>query len=96
MKRWHEEVPLMVRRWRMEIAKHEGMARRSLAPVPPEPDDESCHCYRGPGFMRKRRPYGCSNPRCAICHFEKLYAPKDRYNRKRLAIEFERATSGEE
>lgn len=59
-----------------------------LAPLPPE-GDELCHCYRGMGFMRKRRPYGCGRARCGICHGDKLYAPKARERKVREAIKFD-------
>lgn len=95
MKRWHEERNLMLRRWREEIHNHaddrwqKGSYRR--APIPPTVcnGDEPCHCFRGPGFMRKQRPHGCSRPRCGICHGDKHYGYKARANKKRAAIRFE-------
>lgn len=76
MRRWHEDRDLMLRRWREEIAKHEGIENyphMSLAPIPPEKCDDICHCYRGMGFLRKRSVHGCGTPRCTICHYEKFY-----------------------
>ena len=92
MRRWHSprERVIMLRRWRQEIAKHEERAQCSLAPLPPNAAGD-CHCYRGAGFMRKRRPFGCSRPRCGLCHFAKLDEPKDRYNNRRYAIFYELA-----
>lgn len=95
MKRWHQERDLMLHRWRQEIASHvgwsfgskAGYAYCALAPLPPT-GEEKCHCYRGPGFMRKRTPFGCSNPRCGICHYEK-YLPKNRGKVRREAIRFD-------
>ncbi len=70
----------MLRRWKCEREKHG---------VDPDSRDAAiCHCLLGPGFLRKRRPHGCTNPRCALCHFGKFYAPKARANKKREAIEF--------
>lgn len=98
MKRWHSERDLMVRRWRQEIASHENWSGGpeysycALAPVPPidpQPtgNGELCHCYRGPGFMRKRRAFGgCS---CFWCHCEKHIYRMQRSNIRRKAIEFE-------
>jgi hypothetical protein len=71
MRRWHEERDLMIRRWRIEIAKHEypRWGDQGLAPVPPAAcEEDACHCYRGMGFSRKRKPGDCGNPRCGICH----------------------------
>jgi hypothetical protein len=84
----------MIKRWRQEIAKHEfpKYPYLSEAPVPPD-GEEKCHCYLGPGFMRKRRPYGCTVPRCGICHYEK-HLPKNRANEKRAAILFEIEAEG--
>lgn len=90
----------MIRRWREEIAQHEQYQNRpgyrrynhyDLAPVPPVlcGAEAPCHCYAGPGFMRKRTAFGCGNPRCGICHYEKFYLPKDRFNKRREAVLFE-------
>jgi hypothetical protein len=84
MKRWHVERPLMLRRWQLEKEKHTDNGEIV----------GDCHCLRGPGFMRKRRPYGCHRPRCKLCHWEKLY-PQPRGPKKRAEIEFERIASGE-
>ena len=59
------------------------------APVPPPACDvDSCHCFKGAGFFRKRKPFDCGNPRCEACHSGK-WDNKDRYNVRRKAIEFE-------
>jgi hypothetical protein len=100
VRRWHEERPLMLRRWRQEIAIHEawlgagetGYSYCALAPLPPT-SDEKCHCYRGPGFLRKRKPHDCGNPRCGCCHYAK-FQPKNRANVKREAIRFELEVAG--
>lgn len=76
----------MLRRWREEISKHEGYLQGYLAPVPPDKNINSCHCYKGMGFLRKRSPYDCGNPRCTVCHFDKYYNKKNRNNIKRKAI----------
>jgi hypothetical protein len=85
MKRWHEDLPLMLRRWAVEKEKH-----RFFGDV-----GEDCHCFRGPGLMRKRRPYACRRPRCMLCHGEKLYPP-GRGAKKRAAIEFELFATAED
>ena len=76
MRRWHSprERVIMLRRWRLEIAKHEDDPFGS-APLPPVAEGGACHCYRGMGFLRKRKPYDCGNPRCGICHFDVLVDP---------------------
>lgn len=95
MRRWAEERPLMLRRWRQELANHgrwhggdgdypwEGLAPPSCAA------DVDCHCANGIGTMRKNRPYGCSQPRCWLCHYDKFCVPKARANKKRAAVAFE-------
>jgi hypothetical protein len=85
MKRWQEDLPLMLRRWDEEKRKH-----CEIGDVGGE-----CHCFRGPGFMRKRRPYGCTRPRCMLCHAEKLY-PQARGAKKRAAIDFELVATAED
>lgn len=93
MQRWHSsrERALMLRRWRQEISIHEysGSNSRSpfaLSPVPPT-GTEKCHCYKGMGFLRKRKPLDCGKSRCLTCHFEKYYPPKARHTIKRHAIQ---------
>lgn len=71
MRRWHQEREIMLRRWRQELAKHEGL-RPARVSIPPDGDAETCHCYRGMGFMGKRRPFGCGRPHCLLCHRDKL------------------------
>lgn len=97
MRRWHQERNLMLRRWRQELANHSSeygqkYAHCYLAP-PADANGVGCHCSRGIGVMRKTRPYGCGNPRCGICHYDKWDAPGAqnyaRATRKRTAIEFE-------
>jgi hypothetical protein len=89
MRRWHtpRERAIMLRRWRQEIAKHEDDPF-GYAPLPPV-GEEFCHCYRGMGFLRKRKPHDCGRPRCWLCHGEKFYAAKARAKNQRDAIEFE-------
>jgi hypothetical protein len=89
MRRWHAERVLMLRRWQMEIGEHEDMEYMTLAPIPPRSCDERCHCYRGPGFMRKRRPYTCGKPRCGICKPGKVWGRKARATKLRKAIDYE-------
>lgn len=79
----------MLRRWRMELAKHSsGFSYGSLAP-PSAAEGVDCHCARGIGTMRKSKPFDCGNPQCCICHWEKYWLPKCRAERKRRAIRFE-------
>jgi len=56
MKRWHTEIELMRKRWKVEREKHRLDG------------NVNCHCLRGPGTMRKRRPWGCCRSRCKLCH----------------------------
>ncbi len=83
MRRWHSEVALMHRRWRMEMEKHDYDWR-----CPPT-DKDACHCASGIGSVRKKKPFDCGNPRCGICHGEKFFEPKRRANIKRAAIEYD-------
>lgn len=97
MRRWHAERDLMLRRWKNEIAQHGGYEGYRIylgnsyleVPLPPVVCDDSCHCFAGPGFFRKRKPFDCGNPRCGMCHSEKFWAPKARANKKRAAIQYE-------
>lgn len=87
MRRWHQERDLMLRRWRQELAKHEGFPQMALAPPSLAPSID-CHCSHGIGSMRKRTPYGCGNPRCGICHWGKIFQPKNRAKERRDAIAY--------
>ena len=68
MKRFHEELPLLVRRARVArlytssiTGKTEGRSfkekGRNSAPL---------------GVFRKRKPYDCGQARCMLCHGQKL------------------------
>jgi hypothetical protein len=109
MKRWHLERDRMLRRWRIEIALHEGSAGTirgyswtALAPVPPQDCEvwetitrgHLCHCYRGMGFLRKSRPLGCNRVRCAFCCYEKNVLPKARAAKLRAALSYEWEAGG--
>jgi hypothetical protein len=65
MRRWHEELPIMLARWRAEQRRHHN----PTFGVP----DEGCHCLKGPGTLRKRRPLDCGRTRCTVCHWDKVY-----------------------
>ncbi|HYZ76203.1 MAG TPA: hypothetical protein VE596_02405 [Gaiellaceae bacterium] len=85
MKRWHQERALMLRRWREEIYKHEWDftgGSYGLAVIPPQALDEPCHCYRGPGFLRKRTAHGGCG-RCGVCKPHKVCPPSRRHARER-------------
>lgn len=94
MKRWHEELPLMRKRWRSEQEKHRDKTFSVF--------DSTCHCLRGPGFMRKRRPHGCGRPRCWLCHYSKLFRywhlrgakKRGRLNPRLEALRWEGVASG--
>lgn len=98
MRRWHAERHIMLRRWRFEIGAHGGHSGYTIkdgfndwvaVPVPPPACDiGTCHCFKGPGYFRKRKPFDCGNPRCGLCHYEK-YMPKARAAKKRTAIQYE-------
>lgn len=104
MRRWHAERDLMLRRWKNEIADHGGHAGYHVGevtsfgflgnswlevPIPPVVCEDSCHCFAGPGFFRKRKPFDCGKSRCLICHSDKFWEAKNRHNGKRKAVEFE-------
>jgi hypothetical protein len=86
MRRWHEEVGLMQARMKLEREKH-GVD-------PDNRDGTICHCLLGIGFVRKKKPYDCGNPRCGVCHFGK-WEKKARAAKKRKAIDYDLAASGE-
>ena len=51
MRRFHNEISVMLTRWKEEKRKH-ALWGDSF---------EDCHCSKGPGLMRKNRPYSNSN-----------------------------------
>jgi hypothetical protein len=79
MRRFHEEIPLMVKRWRKEWEVHGR-------------DFGKCHCGLGKGTMRKHRIYEGHGPNqhCGICAIEaetkKLNKRRERYNRRALIV----------
>lgn len=74
MRRWHNEIVIMKSRHRDEIENHR---HHSLGYI-----EGDCHCLRGIGTMRKRRPYdSCSPGHCSMCESyrdEKKYASRRR------------------
>jgi len=95
MRRWHQDLPLMLRRWRDELRKY------GLDPAPYLGNYRSgelthvgiCHCERGPGVLRKRRPWDCGRARCGLCHWSKIHGIPARSNRNWYAMEFEAAAA---
>ncbi len=93
MKRWHDELPLMLRRWRIEKELHRDLTFNILS---------DCHCLRGPGTMRKQRPFDCGRTECQLCHFSKIFGyPRLRSGMKRgrlnahlEVLRWEKAASG--
>jgi hypothetical protein len=88
----------MLRRWRAEIAAHESdrygwTSGYRLAPLPPDPDGD-CHCYRGPGYFRKRTPFGCRCGKNGMCGIGKWTDKARRGNVRRAAIQFELEAEG--
>lgn len=92
MRRWHEETPLMFRRWKFEMSLH-GYDWRN--PPDPKCDRNACHCAAGIGSMRKKAPLDCGKPKCGVCHSGKFYFRKARANKKRAVIQFELEAEGE-
>jgi hypothetical protein len=72
MRRWHREVNLIRREWRLHRQSHvEGNKRRSGLRVGLDPDEVDCPCDEQIGRFRKRDAFDCGNARCQICHGDK-------------------------
>lgn len=72
MRRWRDELPIMLRRWRLELRQHgydwgdyagPYLAGATICV-------RSCHCEKGPGHYRKRRPLQHHHS-CDLCHYGK-------------------------
>jgi hypothetical protein len=79
MRRFQEDIPLMVRRWRQEWAKHGR-------------DFGKCHCGAGMGTMRKHRVYESHAPgKCHLCAWERadelLERRRERYQARSVINE---------
>lgn len=93
MRRWHEELPLMLRRWRVELRRH------GLDPAPyigvylrgESIHVTVCGCENGPGVLRKRDPSDCGRPRCGLCHWSRRYRLRARHSHLRYALQVEEA-----
>jgi len=81
MRRWHTEVPLMLERWHVEKEHHRSPTTGLI--------ESDCHCLRGAGYFRKRRPFDCGRPRCNVCHWGKWY--RRRQSEQSAAIAYELA-----
>lgn len=67
MRRFHKEVPLMLRRQRVERAKHTDHSTGEVW---------GCDCLKGPGPMRKHRPYEACL--CRICRGYRILESKEK------------------
>ena len=65
MRRWHAERPIMLARWRAERRRHRSPAFGLL--------EGGSSRLKRLGSLRKRRSFDCGNPRCALCHWDKVY-----------------------
>ena len=73
MKRFAIEKQMMLARWKQEKAKHGG-------------DFGNCHCAKGPGTMRKHRPYESHPPSsCRICALRADMQKRENRKRRRMA-----------
>lgn len=72
MKRWQQDINLMNKRWKEEIQFHTNETFNKV--------ESNCHCLRGMGIMRKRRPYGsCSpNQHCGCCEMERSWHKQEK------------------
>ena len=95
MRRWHQELPLMLARWRAERRRHRDHSFGFL--------DDLSDDLKGPGTLRKRKPLDCGTTRCLVCHWGKIvgYRPvreatrRGRLNARLEALRREAAASGE-
>ena len=93
MRRWHEELPRMMRWWKVELRNHGldpapyiGAYRRGeVIPV------TVCRCEQGPGVVRKTDPWDCGRSRCGLCHWSRRYRIRRRHSRDRYALQVEMA-----
>ena len=75
MKRWRDEAHIAKRNWfahrRMHVELNIGAAQ-GFGPAQKSPGfdpfEVDCRCDDQPGRFRKRKPFGCGNPRCGLCH----------------------------
>ena len=79
---------MMTHRYRVELKKHDGteiekQARKFGIWPPMKP----CHCKRGIGFLRKRKPFDCGKPGCLACHAEKVLEPRRAREKRRWTKE---------
>ncbi|HKX17158.1 MAG TPA: hypothetical protein VJT33_04015 [bacterium] len=93
MRRWHDELPLLLHRWREELRKHDldpapylGAYTRGIRIC-----STVCDCEKGPGVLRKRHPGDCGRARCGLCHWSKVHRIPARRHRLRYAFQFEEA-----
>lgn len=82
MRRWHQEVEIMSKRWQEEMRNH-GYDWRN-----PPTDRNACHCVRGVGSMRKRTPHG-HHRHCLMCNGEKYLFKTRRRRESHASIQFE-------
>ena len=81
MRRWHEEAPRLRKLWKQELQKHQVRMWWHLTGGTPESERYvfgvklyglQCHCEKGVGVIRKRKPYAHSRSTC-LCKAEKNF-----------------------
>lgn len=73
MKRFQDDLPVMLRRLRFEYAKHSK-------------DGLDCPCLQGPGTMRKHRPdESHSSGNCSLCRWERDAKRRTKRKERRIA-----------
>ena len=90
MRRWHNEVSLMDRQRRMDLADHRRFAMkmhwRDGELRLPDPNDFECECKKGKGMFRKHKQWSCSCHRCRAEGWFKRYERKVARKRDRVTF----------
>lgn len=77
MKRWHEDFKISLREWKKHRRFHiESNKNNSNNRIGKSPYEIDCICDNQIGRYRKKDAYDCGNPKCYVCHGEKLLNKK--------------------
>ncbi len=76
MKRWHQEINIIRRQWKLHRQMHVESNKNSIGVqgrrIGKSPYEVDCACDDQIGRFRKKDAYDCGNSGCQVCHGDKF------------------------
>src|SRR5271167_1252057 len=72
MKRWHEDLHIIVRQWRKHRRMHVESNKTRFGFAGQDPYEVDCRCDDEISRFRKKDAYDCGKAKCKVCHADKF------------------------